>query len=201
MKAEWCEWAQAREKNLLGSLLSVVDPSSWCAPDSYRDIWLWKKECLGCFRLEQPPRYPLTGVPLMKLLALVKCARWRGAANWVLANRVTGERILNRCAVSPMALLIGVGAVLPASHWQKPHTVSEGAREIDAMLSEELHGRGAIAWNGPAGFALMERLAKTSDRGEMGWVSQPELRGLLARLRDFEPAVGRSVKSDTGEAS
>ena len=189
MEAEWCEWAQARERNLLGSLLSVADPSSWRAPDSYRDIWLWKKECLGYYRLEKPPRYPLTGVPLMQLLALVKCVQWRGAANWVLANRVAGERILNRCAVSLIALLIGVGAVLPASHWQKPHAMSPGAREVDAMLSEELHRKGALAWNGSAGLALLERLAKTIDRGEIGWISHPELRRLLDRLRDSEPAL------------
>jgi hypothetical protein len=189
MEAEWCEWAQAREKNLLGSLLSVVDPSSWRTPASYRDIWLWKKECLGYFRLEKPPRYPLTGVPLAQLLALVKCAQWRGAANWVLANRVAGERVLNRGAVSLMALLIGVGAVLPASHWQKPHAVSPGARQVDAMLSEELHSKGALAWNGSAGLALLERLAKTIDRGETGWISHPELRRLLDRLRDSEPAL------------
>jgi len=189
MEAEWCEWAQARERNLLGSLLSVVEPSSWRAPDSYRDIWKWKKECLGYYRLETVPRYPLTGVPLMQLLALVKCAQWRGEANWVLANRVAGERILNRRAVSPIALLIGVGAVLPASHWQKPHTVSPGAREVDAILSEELHRKGTLAWNGSAGLALMERLAGTIARGEIGWISQPELRGLLDRLRDFDPAL------------
>jgi hypothetical protein len=187
MEAEWCEWAQVRERNLLGSLLSVADPSSWSVPDSYRDIWLWKKECLGYYRLEQPPRYPLTGVPLMQLLALVKCARWRGAANWILANRVAGERILNRCAVSPMALLIAVGAVSPASHWQKPHAVSPGAREIEALLSEELHRKGALAWNGSAGLALLERIAETIDRGETGWISHLELRRLLDRLRDSEP--------------
>jgi hypothetical protein len=189
MEAEWCEWAQAMERNLLGSLLSVADPSSWRVPDSYRDIWLWKKDCLGYYRLEKPPRYPLTGVPLLQLLALLKCAQWRGAANWVLANRVAGERILNRNAVSLIALLIGVGAVLPASHWQKPHVVSPGASEVDALLSEELHRNGALAWNGCAGLALLERLAKTIDRGETGWLSLPELRRLLDRLREPEPAL------------
>ncbi len=189
MEAEWCEWAQARERNLLGSLLTVVDPSSWSAPDSYKDIWLWKKECLGYYRLEKPPRYPLTGIPLVQLLALVKCAQWRGSANWVLANRVAGERQLNRGAASMIALLIGVGAVLPAGHWQKQHAVSPGAREVDALLSEELHRKGALAWNGSAGLALLERLAKTIDCGETGWISQPELRRLLDRLRDSEPAL------------
>jgi hypothetical protein len=78
---------------------------------------------------------------------------------------------------------------LPASHWQKPHTVSPGAREVDAILSEELHRKGTLAWNGSAGLALMERLAETIDRGEVGWISQPELPRLLDRLHDFEPAL------------
>ena len=190
MEAEWCEWAQAREKNLLGSLLSVADPSSWPGPDSYKAMWLWKKECLGDYRLEKPPRYPLAGAPLMDLLALVKCARWRGAANWVLANRVTGQRILNRGAASLMALLIGVGAVFPASNWQKSHAASSGACEIDVMLSDELHRKGSLAWNGASGRALLGRLAETIDRGETGWVPRPELRRLLDRLRNSESAPG-----------
>jgi hypothetical protein len=102
---------------------------------------------------------------------------------------VAGERILNRCAVSLMALLIGVGAVLPASHWQKPHAVAPGACEVDAMLSEELHRKGAFTWSGPAGVALLERLAKTIDRGETGWIPRPELRRLLDRLRDSAPGL------------
>lgn len=190
MEAEWCEWAQARERNLLGSLLSVADPRSWPVPDSYKAVWLWKKDCLGYFRLETPPRYPLGGAPLVDLLALLKCARWRGAANWVLANRVTGQRILNRGSASLLALLIGAGAVFPASHWQKPHAAAPGAHEVDAMLSEELHRKGSLAWNGPSGHALLERLAETIDRGETGWVPRPELRRSLDRLHNSKPAPG-----------
>lgn len=182
MEAEWCEWAQSREKNLLGSLLSVVDPSDWPAPDSYQAIWRWKKECLGYYRLETAPRYPFAGVALLDLLALVKCARWRGAMNWVLANRVTGRPILNRGTVSVMALLIGVGAVVPAYHWQRPHAASPGAAEIDDMLSAELHRKGSLAWDGPSGGALFDRLAKAIDDGDTGWVPRPELARLLDRL-------------------
>jgi hypothetical protein len=182
MEAEWCEWAQSREKNLLGSLLSVVDPSCWLAPKSYRAIWLWKKECLAYYRFETAPRYPLAGVALLDLLALVKCARWRGAMNWVLANRVTGQRMLNRGTVSVMALLIGVGAAVPAYHWQRPHAASPGAAEINDMLSEELHRKGSLAWDGPSGGALLDRLTKAIDGGETGWVPRSELRRLLERL-------------------
>jgi hypothetical protein len=190
MEADWCEWAQAREKSLLGSLLSVVEPSAWPA-DSYKDIWLWKKECLGYYQFEKKPRYPLIGAPVGDVLAMVKCALWRGAANWVLANRVTGQRILNRDAASLMALLIGVGAVLPPAHWQKPHEVAPAvARGIDAMLSEELHRKGSLSWDGEAGSALLEQIAKTIDRGETGWVAVGEMRKLLERLREPESADG-----------
>jgi len=51
------------------------------------------------------------------------------------------------------------------------------------MLSEELHRKGALAWKGSAGLSLLERLAKTIDRGETGWIPRPELRQLLDRLR------------------
>jgi hypothetical protein len=186
MEAEWCEWAQTRQKSLLGSLLSVVDPSSWPVADSYKEIWLWKKDCLGQYRLETPPHYPLADVLLPDLLAMVKWARWRGAANWVAANRVDGLGILNRRAASMMALLIGVGAVCPALHWQRPHPVAAGVGEIDELLSTELHRTGSLAWDGTSGRAVLDRLAQTIDSGETGWVPRAELKRLLKRL-------GRSV--------
>jgi hypothetical protein len=187
MEAEWCEWAQSTEKNLLGSLLSVVEPSYWPAPDSYQAIWHWKKECLEYYRFETAPRYPLANVALLDVLSIVKCARWRGAMNWVLANRVTGLRILNRSTVSVMALLIGLGAVVPAYHWQRPHAVAPGAAEIDSMLSEGLHRKGSLAWDGPCGGALLDRLAKAIDGGDTGWVPRSELRRLLDRLTPASP--------------
>lgn len=190
MEAEWCEWVQWEDKNLLGSLLAVADPSSWPVDEAYRDAWLWKKECLGVFQLEEPPRYPLGDVRLIDLLAVVKAARWRGAANWLLANRVRGAiTVLDRGGASFMALLIGVRAVVAAQHWQRAHTVSADAGEIDGLLSEELHRRGVLEWNGAAGNALLDRVDETVDRGETGWVLPGELRGLCERLRGA-PAGG-----------
>jgi hypothetical protein len=183
MEAEWCEWVQWRDKNLLASLLAVADPSGWPIDDSYRETWLWKKECLGRFRLEKPPRYPLKYVPLIDLLTLVKGARFRGAANWMLANRLRGAiRMLDRGAASLMALLIGTGAVVAAEHWQRAHAVSADAGEIDSLLSEELHQKGSLDWNGPSGRALLERVANNINRGETGWVAPAELRRLCERL-------------------
>ena len=98
-------------------------------------------------------------------------------------------RIAARGGASPMALLIGLGAIVPASHWQKPHTVAEGAREIDDMLCEELHRKGSLAWNGAAGAALLERLSKATDRGETGWAAIAEMRHLLDQLRNPEPEL------------
>lgn len=185
MEAEWCEWIQWRDKNLLASMLAVADPTRWPIDDSYRETWLWKKECLGHFRLEKPPRYPLGDVALIDLLAIVKGARWRGATNWLLANRVRGTpRLLDRNGASPMALLIGVGAVAAAAHWQRAHVVSPDAAGIDGLLSEELHRRGALEWNSDVGRPLLERVANTIDRGEAGWVAPAELRRLCERLRD-----------------
>jgi hypothetical protein len=184
MEAEWCEWAQWRDKNLLASLLAVADPSGWPIDDSYRETWLWKKECLGYFRLERPPRYPLEDVPLIELLKLVKAARWRGAAHWLLANRLRGvPLLLDRGAASHMAMLIGMGAVAAAGHWQRAHAVSPDAGAIDSLLSEELHREGSLEWNGAGGRAVLERMAGSIDRGETGWVAPAELRRLCERLR------------------
>jgi hypothetical protein len=184
MEIEWCEWAQSRQKKLLGSLLAVADLSSWPVPDSYRAVWLWKKECLQHFQLEEPAGYPLAAFSLTGLLPLVKYARWRGSANWVMANRVTGQPILFRNTASPMAFLVGVGAILPAPHWQRPHAIAPGAGEIDAMLSAELHRKGSLAWDGDSGRWLLDRLSQSIDRGETGWAPGPELQRLLVLLRN-----------------
>ena len=82
-----------------------------------------------------------------------------------------------------------MGAIVPAPHWQKPHTVAEGAREIDDMLCEELQRKGSLAWNGVAGAALLERLSKAIDRGETGWAASAEMRQLLDQLRNPEPEL------------
>jgi hypothetical protein len=185
MESEWCEWVQWRDRDLLASLLAVADPSGWPIDDAYRETWLWKKECLGHFRLEKPPRYPLGRVPLIDLLMLVKGARWRGAANWLFANRLTGAtRLLSRGAASFMAMLVGVGAVVAPEHWQRAHAVSPDAGEIDNLLSEELHRKGSLEWNGAGGRALLERVTGSIDRGETGWVAPAELRRLCERLRE-----------------
>jgi hypothetical protein len=184
LEAEWCEWVQWRDKNLLASLLAVADPSAWPIDDSYRETWLWKKECLGHFRLEKPPHYPLGDVQLIDLLTLVKAARWRGATNWLLANRLRGAtRLLDRGAASLMALLIGAGAVVAAEHWQRAHEVGPYAGEMDSLLSEELHRKGSLEWNGEGGRELLGRVEKSIDRGETGWVAPAELRRLCERLR------------------
>ena len=184
MEAEWCEWAQDRQKKLLGSLLAVTDPSSWPIPDSSRAVWLSKKEGMQPSQFEEPAEYPLTVFPIADLLGLVKCARWRGAANWVMANRATGDNMQARGAACWLALLVGVGVVFPASQWQKPHDIAPDAGEIDDRLSCELHRTGALAWDGDSGRWLLERLAQSIDRVETGWVPRAELERLLALIRD-----------------
>ena len=68
--------------------------------------------------------------------------------------------------------------------------VVSATRGIDAMLSEELHRKGSLSWDGEAGSALLEQIAKTIDRGETGWVAVGEMRKLLERLREPESADG-----------
>jgi hypothetical protein len=189
MEAEWCAWAQDRQKKLLGSLLAVADPSSWPMADSQRAVWLSKKECLQPLQLEEPAEYVLASFPLAELLGLVKCARWRGSASWVMANRATGQIIVARGAASWLALLVGVGGVFAPSHWQRPHDITPDSGEIDARLSRELQRRGSLAWDGESGRWLLGRLAQSIDRGETGWVPRPELERLLGLLSDTETSA------------
>ena len=91
--------------------------------------------------------------------------------------------LLDRGAASHMAMLIGMGAVAAAGHWQRAHAVSPDAGAIDSLLSEELHREGSLEWNGAGGRAVLERMAGSIDRGETGWVAPAELRRLCERLR------------------
>lgn len=193
MEAAWCEWAQDTQQKLLGSLLAVVDPSSWPIPDSDRAAWQWKKECWQYFRYEDLADYPLDAVPLVDLLAALKCARWRGSANWVMANRATGRHLLSDPGASLMMLLVGVGAVLPASHWQLPHAIAPCAGEIDDMLSAELHRKASLSWDGDSGRWLLDRLTQSIDCGETGWAQRPELKRLLGLLRDSNPREKQTI--------
>jgi hypothetical protein len=98
-----------------------------------------------------------------------------------LASRVTGLSIMSRATATAsfVALLIGVGAIVPAAHWQRPHLLSPEAAAIDSMLSEELHRKGSLGWDGAAGQDLLRRLEKSIDRGETGWLPRPELHRLI----------------------
>ena len=200
MEADWCEWAERKASSLIPTLLSVVDPAFWPATDPRRNVWLWKKDCLEYFQHEPPVRYPLAVFPLIDLLAMLKCARWRGEANWAMAYRTAGPKNFDRMAASLMAALVGVGAVLPGAHWQKPHAISpQPACEIDGMLSSELHRKGSLAWDGDAGRSLLDRLAESFDRGETGWVARAEMRRLLELLRDAGGARVENALATYGE--
>ena len=50
--------------------------------------------------------------------------------------------------------------------------------------------KGSLSWDGEAGSALLEQIAKTIDRGETGWVAVGEMRKLRERLREPESAAG-----------
>ena len=51
---------------------------------------------------------------------------------------------------------------------------------------------GSLAWDGPSGGALLDRLTKAIDGGDTGWVPRSELRRLLERLTPVQPATPSS---------
>ena len=189
MEKTWCEWAEREvPQRLFDSLLSVVDPSRWPYKDADITQWVWKKQCFGHYHLEQKPRYQIWKQPpiLLRVLMIAKYACRREFITWVGANRVLGINISSHLAASILALMVGLRALTPDGHWQRPHTVSEDVNRVISLLQEELHLSGSLEWQGEAGKTLLNRLSKNNSDVDLGWVDSSALKALVTVLLKTE---------------
>jgi hypothetical protein len=187
MERDWCWWAERmRYTKLLDSLLFVAEPAAWPAAESEKTLWLWKKRVMGRFRLDLRPRYPKRSqLPTPRdLLAVMTCAGQRGTTNWLIVNRITGERLHQHAAATSLAILVAAECLAAPADWRRAHDVGPRMEAVAAELSEEMHRTGSLGWDRGAAGALLERLPQALDRAPLGWVQRRPLEQLVELLRE-----------------
>ena len=102
--------------------------------------------------------------------------------NWIRANRIIGERILNQGVLAIRALLISLGILVPASHGQLLHPAGTGFQQVDEMLSSELQRQGFLCRQQGAARRVLERISSSLPDTDLGWVNRHEFETLLLRL-------------------
>jgi len=189
MEWKWCRWAEKSITNpeksrLYRSLLFVVDPQRWPITDEEKAYWSRIKQWTEHYSLKYDSKHPLwkIGPPLMDFLALAICTCETGSMNWIKANRTIGKHAFDQHSIIHLSLLIGLGIVLQADHWQKPHGIGPNAGIIKSQLMEFVRQCKPISWKSVYGAELLKRLRQVSTKQDMGWVSQSEFSQLLEKL-------------------
>lgn len=205
MEMKMCCWAENIDApKLFSSLMAVADPVSWNVPDSFRKLWIFKKKSLGRYRLLQDIKDSAWSIRprLRHLLAAAMCAKHLGYINWLRINDIVKpqlyQQIYDHDAVSTLALLIALGLVEPADHWQKPHWVSQRVDSFVSPVSFELHRKGRIRWEDGVGEEILARLERTCHSKDLGWVQIQSLEALLSSLRCEE--MGEEADSECEDA-
>ena len=188
-----CCWAENIDApKLFPSLMVVADPENWDVPDGFKKLWIFKKKGFGRYRLLQEIKNSAWSVRprLSHLLAAAMCAKHLGYINWLRINDIVKpqlyQQVYDQDAVPMLALLIALGVVEPADHWQKRHQVGHGVDSFVSPLTHELHRRGRIAWKDGVGADILTRLEHTCHSKDLGWVQAQSLEILLSSLVSSE---------------
>lgn len=184
-----CGWIEGQKaRKLFASLLSIAEPQSWDAPQATRDLWTFKRQCLGQhYRLAlEPNKKAWQQRPrLQDLFAAAVCARRLGYINWLRINHIVRpqlyEQLYDQDAVPILALLVSLKVVEPTDHWQKAHACRPDAEPLLEMLSQELQQTGSLRWKDDAGGELLERIEGNCQAANLGWVHREQVMKLLKK--------------------
>ena len=190
MERAWCRWADMREREtgsldsklLFESLLAVSEPSKWGASD--QSYWIDQKRLRGRYAYEYERQEFLSAAPpkLQDLLRALFYLKAYGTINWMMANRISQRRVDSGDSASLLAILIAMGAVKPARHWQLVHHVGDKLEDWLKVLSEaQASQQTVIDWTCDSGKRLLAVL-RDSGSPDNGWVPQNELEDLLGCL-------------------
>ncbi|WP_281794002.1 hypothetical protein [Desulforhabdus amnigena] len=186
-----CGWAESHvERKLFSSLLAIAEPQKWEAPRAFRDIWSFKKQCIGRhyhIALNVKKSAWKLRPALHDLFAIALCTQQWGYINWLRIEQILRPQLLHQIhdqtAVPLLALMIASNIVGPADHWQKMHRLNPEAEPLLTMMSHELQKKGNILWEDDAGRRLMERLKSGCGTTDLGWVDPAQMGNLLRSLR------------------
>lgn len=184
-----CRWVEGQKaRKIFASILAIAEPQSWDAPQATRDLWTFKKQCLGQhYRLALEPKKSVwqQRPRLQELFAAAVCARRLGYINWLRINHIVRpqlyEQLYDQDAAPILALLAGLQVVAPADHWQKAHPYRPDAEPLLEMLSQELQKTGSLLWEDEIGSELMEDIESNCQEADLGWVHRDQVMKLLEK--------------------
>ncbi len=186
MEFKWCKWASDNvPTEVFESLCAVATPKLWPCSQRARESWQRRLST-------DSPRYLLCAdrrgllterVPLLeRLFALVSEQDRRASLSWIHTNRVTRNRIDSHGAASYLAILVAVGVLVPAEHWQMTHEFTNASGGIRHELNKELRSSGSLTWSSATGSALLADIKNGSENRHIGWVPVHELEQLVGLL-------------------
>ena len=183
MEYQWARWAETNaSQELFSSLLAVCDPSLWSVSAEIQARWHETKRSSARYRLRDALKYHLAEhfPTLSNLLRVAIVARTRGYVSWASANRVVGRRIDSHRSATNLALLVEIGVLTPARHWQERHDAAGECASFVARLAGHLHETGKLEWNSSLGKEVMEHIAQAGTRPHQNWAPEVELVPLRA---------------------
>ena len=188
MEYKWCKWAHAnlkgRSTDIYSSLMFISNPYYWPVDQEEMDYWLEIKRKDESYALKSPHKHMLSDyLPTVREIcsALMVIDR-KSSLNWVCVNRILNRRVNDHHAASMMSLLIGLGALKPASHWQYPHSKGDRLEPILDLLLENLSLSGEISWSCKLGQEIITRLSNNIELDLLGWVEKDQLSALVDLL-------------------
>ncbi|MBF0310049.1 MAG: hypothetical protein HQL56_11030 [Magnetococcales bacterium] len=196
-----CHLAMAHcSSELYGSLLAVSSPSRWDCPPDELEKWRWLKKQHGRYQLDVPCRHSLDPgkVTPDQLLSALLLMRATGSLSWISFNRAGLTRIDSHKCAGGLALLIAMGAIQPARHWQERHLPGPEADRILEILSGELASKGKLSWRSGGARELLIAAGATIPLSGKGWVDGGEYKEFMDRLQDNCSKDGE--KNEAGES-
>lgn len=190
MEYVWCKWAREHASlELLNSLLVVCEPNCWSVSYEEKAYWLALKQKDGFYRLDADSRYFLHDKPptLRELYCFLIAIEQLSNLNWIRVNRILGRRNSDNHAAAVLAVLIGLGVILPPRSWQLPHVIETQGTKYKTLrdeLSRALAPHGKLPWTSPIGLQLLNRLQKALLTEELGWVDQDQFQHLIQKLSE-----------------
>lgn len=197
MEREWCLWAErnserntgvgfggksdrAHNRRIYQSLLYVAEPDRWPVADAEKRAWAFKKACHAVYHFADAiPDAAWANPPtLQDLFGASALARQHGYLNWIRANRILFLEEHSPKAVPTLALLVALGFLAPAEHWQARHDLGPRMEQWFPDLVTEVRKKGFLHWRDDVGVALREQLAARAETG--GWVEPHHVQRLCA---------------------
>ena len=186
MEYEWCKWGQQElNEDNFGSLLAVSDPHLWQVEESELQYWLRVKEKKGHYRIETAHKHMLKDcIPTFRdLYALAIVTGKYGSMNWVRANRVLGRRIDDNHVASHLCILIALGVLASASHWQLQHPAGERFLVTLQELALELTKQPNLTWSTEFGRGYIINIEESIRLINLGWVNMDGFADLIDMIR------------------